>query len=404
MTKVTLDMIKNAKETIKDIIQETPVLESPLMNSITEANVYLKCENLQKTGSFKIRGACNKIANLSEEEKANGVIASSAGNHAQGVALGARMSGIKATIVMPSTAPLAKVTATKNYGAEVVLNGVVYDDAYTKAIEIQKETGATFLHPFNDEYVIAGQGTIGLEIFEQLNNNVDTIICPIGGGGILAGIATAAKALNPNVKIVGVQTSNIPSMKESLNNGTVTTAFNDITIADGIAVKTPGDLTFDIIKEHIDEMIVVTEEEIHQAMLFLLESQKVVSEGSGAVSTAAILSGKYKPQKNENVVCVISGGNVDVNTVYRIIDSGLYNTGRRFTFKTHITNKPGGLSEITKILTELNANILSANISKINTNCALGKQSLEITTETLNFEHIEKIKEAVTKSGFKIIN
>ena len=304
MKKVTLDMIKEARETIKDVIKETPLLESVKMSEKTGANIFLKCENLQKTGSFKIRGACNKIANLTDEEKAKGVIASSAGNHAQGVALGAKMNGIKATIVMPSTAPLAKVTATKGYGAEVVLAGLVYDDAYAKAIEIQKETGATFLHPFNDEYVIAGQGTISLEILEQLEN-VDTIVCPIGGGGIISGVATAAKALKPSIKIVGVQTSNIPSMKESLEKGEVTSAFKDVTIADGIAVKTPGDLTFSIIKDLIDEIIVVDEDEIAQAMLFLLENQKVTSEGSGAVSTAAIWSGKYIPKKDENVVCII---------------------------------------------------------------------------------------------------
>ena len=300
MKKVTLDMIKEARETIKDVIKETALLESVKMSEKTGANIFLKCENLQKTGSFKIRGACNKIANLTDEEKAKGVIASSAGNHAQGVALGAKMNGIKATIVMPSTAPLAKVTATKGYGAEVVLEGLVYDDAYAKAIEIQKETGATFLHPFNDEYVIAGQGTISLEILEQLEN-VDTIVCPIGGGGIISGVATAAKALKPSIKIVGVQTSNIPSMKESLEKGEVTSAFKDVTIADGIAVKTPGDLTFSIIKDLIDEIIVVDEDEIAQAMLFLLENQKVTSEGSGAVSTAAIWSGKYIPKKDEIV-------------------------------------------------------------------------------------------------------
>ena len=244
MTKVTLQDIKDAKETIKDIVKKTDILESAKLSAMTGANVFYKCENLQKTGSFKVRGACNKIANLTDEEKANGVIASSAGNHAQGVALGAKMTGIKATIVMPATAPLAKVTATKGYGAEVVLNGLVYDDAYAKAVELQKETGATFLHPFDDKYVIAGQGTIGLEILEQLDGNVDTIVCPIGGGGIIAGIAVAAKGINPNIKIVGVQTANIPSMQESMKNGEVTTAFKATTIADGIAVKTPGNVTF----------------------------------------------------------------------------------------------------------------------------------------------------------------
>ena len=403
MKKVTYKMIEEARETIKDIVNITPLLESPKMSEKTGANVYIKCENLQKTGSFKVRGACNKIANLTDEEKANGVIASSAGNHAQGVALGATMNGIKSTIVMPATAPLAKINATKGYGAEVILNGLVYDDAYSKAIEVQKETGATFLHPFDDEFVIAGQGTIGLELLEQLNNNVDTILCPIGGGGIIAGIATAAKAINPNIKIIGVQTSNIPSMYESLNNGKVTTAFKNTTIADGIAVKTPGELTFSIIKELVDEVITVEEDEIAQAMLFLLEYQKISAEGSGAVSTAAIWSGKYKPQKDENVVCIVSGGNVDTQSLYKIIDAGLSKCGRRFTFKTHIDNKPGGLESVSNVLASLNANILDAHISRDSSNLVIGQQAVEITIETFNAEHIEEILKALKDKGITII-
>lgn len=401
MKKVTLDMIKEAKSTIKDIVKETPLIESVKMSEKTGANVYLKCENLQKTGSFKIRGACNKISNLTQEEKEKGVIASSAGNHAQGVALGAKMNGIKATIVMPSTAPLAKVTATKGYGAEVVLNGLVYDDAYAKAVELQKDTGATFLHPFNDEYVIAGQGTISLEILEQLEN-VDTIVCPIGGGGIIAGVATAAKAIKPSIKIVGVQTANIPSTKASFEKGEVTSAFKDVTIADGIAVKTPGDLTFSIVKELVDEVVVVEEDEIAQAMLFLLENQKVTAEGAGAVSTAAIWSDKYIPKKGENVVCIISGGNVDINTLYRVIDKGLVKCGRRYTFKTHIVDKPGGLGEMTRILTDLNANILNANMSKLSSKYGLGHQAVEMTIETFDEDHKRRIKENLTNAGFYI--
>lgn len=401
MKKVNLEMIKDARQTISGIVNVTPLIESPKMKEKTGANVFFKCENLQKTGSFKLRGACNKIANLSQEEKDNGVIASSAGNHAQGVALGAKMNGIKATIAMPATAPLAKVNATKGYGAEVVLSGLVYDDAYAKAVEIQKETGATFLHPFNDEYVIAGQGTISLEIFEQIDK-VDTIICPIGGGGILAGVAVAAKAINPNVKIVGVQTSNIPSMKESLSKGEVTSAFKSTTIADGIAVKTPGDLTFDIIKDLVDEIIVVDEDEIAQAMVFLLEYQKLIAEGAGAVSTAAVWSGKYVPSKDENVVCIISGGNVDINTMYRVIDTGLNKCGRRFSFNTHIADKSGGLSELTSILSGLNANILSAHISKANSKYGIGKQLVEITIETFNNEHKQSIIESLETNGFEV--
>ena len=403
MINITLQDIKDARDTIGHIVKKTDMLESAKLSKKTKANIFYKCENLQKTGSFKVRGACNKIASLSNEEKANGVIASSAGNHAQGVALGAKMTGIKATIVMPETAPLAKVTATREYGADVVLEGLVYDDAYAKAVELQKESGATFLHPFNDKYVIAGQGTIALEIFEQLDNKVDTILCPIGGGGIISGIAVAAKALNPNVKIIGVQTANIPSMYESIKNKEVTTAFKATTIADGIAVKTPGDITFEIIKELVDEIIVVEEEEIAQGMLFLMENQKVVAEGSGAVSTAALLSKKYVPKKDENVVCIISGGNVDVNTLYRIIGIALAKEGRRYSFSTTMIDKPGGFFELTKLISENNANILNANQSKLSSGGAIGKQSAEFILETFDHDHIRKIKQDIENSGFEII-
>ena len=399
MTKVTLEDVKKAQETIKDIVKKTDILESTKLSSMTGANVYYKCENLQKTGSFKVRGACNKIANLTNEEKANGVIASSAGNHAQGVALGAKMNGIEATIVMPQTAPLAKVTATKSYGANVVLEGLVYDDAYAKALEIQKETGATFLHPFNDEYVIAGQGTIALEIFEQMNNKVDTILCPIGGGGIIAGVAVAAKALNPNVKIIGVQTANIPSMHESIKAGKVTTAFKATSVADGISVKTVGELTFSIVKDLVDDVILVEEGEIAEGLLFLMENQKVVAEGSGAVTTAAILSGKYIPKKNENVVCIISGGNIDINTLNRIIAIGLAKSGRRFSFSTNIKDKPGGLGELTRIIGGEDANIITANLSATD---EIGVLNANMTLETFDHNHIERIKKEVSEAGFTI--
>jgi len=399
MTKVTLQDIQKAQKTIKDIVKKTDILESTKLSTMTGANIYYKCENLQKTGSFKVRGASNKIANLTEEEKSKGVIASSAGNHAQGVALSAKMNDIEATIVMPSTAPLAKVTATKSYGANVVLEGIVYDDAYAKAVELQKESGATFLHPFNDEYVIAGQGTIALEIFEQMNNKVDTILCPIGGGGIISGVAVAAKALNPNVKIIGVQTANIPSMYESIKEGKVTTAFKATSVADGISVKTVGDKTFDIAKELVDEVVLVEEGEIAEGLLFLMENQKVVAEGSGAVTTAAILSGKYKPKADENVVCIISGGNIDVNTLNRIIAIGLNKSGRRFSFNTDIQDKPGGLSELTRILSGLDANIIAANLSSIN---EIGRLNAHMILETFDHEHIEKIKKAISEGGFEI--
>lgn len=399
MTKLSLHDIQKAQETIKDIVKKTDILESAKLSSITGANIYYKCENLQKTGSFKVRGACNKIANLTDKEKASGVIASSAGNHAQGVALGAKMNNIEATIVMPATAPLSKVTATKSYGANVVLEGLVYDDAYAKAVQLQKETGATFLHPFNDEYVIAGQGTIGLEIFEQMNNKVDTILCPIGGGGIIAGVAVAAKALNPNVKIIGVQTANIPSMAESMKAGKVTTAFKSTSVADGISVKTVGELTFSIVKDLVDEVVLVEEDEIAEGLLFLIENQKVVAEGSGAVTTAAILSGKYKPEAGENVVCIISGGNIDVNTLNKIVVIALIKSGRRFTFKTEIQDKPGGLAELTRVISGLDANIITANLSATN---AIGKLNAHMTLETIDHDHIEKIRKAIVDAGFEI--
>lgn len=399
MTKLSLQDIQKAQEIIKDIVKKTDILESAKLSSITGANIYYKCENLQKTGSFKVRGACNKIANLTDQEKASGVIASSAGNHAQGVALGAKMNNIEATIVMPATAPLSKVTATKSYGANVVLEGLVYDDAYAKAVELQKETGATFLHPFNDEYVIAGQGTIGLEIFEQMNNKVDTILCPIGGGGIISGVAVAAKALNPNVKIIGVQTANIPAMAESMKAGKVTTAFKATSVADGISVKTVGELTFSIVKDLVDEVVLVEEDEIAEGLLFLMENQKVVAEGSGAVTTAALLSGKYKPKAGENVVCIISGGNIDVNTLNKIIVIALIKSGRRFTFKTEIQDKPGGLAELTRVLSGLDANIITANLSATN---AIGKLNAHMTLETIDHDHIERIRKAIVDAGFEI--
>lgn len=401
MENVTLADVKRAKETIKDIVLKTDLLENVRLSEKTGAKVWYKCENLQRTGSFKIRGACNKIANLTDEEKAHGVIASSAGNHAQGVALSAKNVGIKATICMPATAPVSKVAATKSYGAEVVLHGNVYDDAHAKAVEIQQKTGATFLEPFNDKEVIAGQGTIGLEIFEQLDGNVDTVLVPVGGGGIVAGVATALKGLKSDVKIVGVQTCNIPSMKVSYEAGKVTSAFNDVTIADGIAVKTPGDLTFDIISNKVDEIITVTEEEIAEAILFMMENQKLVSEGAGAVSTAALLSGKYKPAKGENVVCVVSGGNIDINTLYRIMSVALKEQGRRLSVVAELADEPGALAKFVSIFAENGANVLSINQDKLSTGKHIKKQIVEATVETVSFDQINIIKSALIENGIK---
>ena len=402
MERVTLEDVKEARGTIEDVVLKTDLLENVRLSEKTGAQVFYKCENLQRTGSFKIRGACNKIAHLTDEEKACGVIASSAGNHAQGVALGAKNAGIKATICMPANAPVSKVAATKSYGAEVVLDGTVYDDAYAKAIEIQAQTGATFLHPFDDKYVIAGQGTIGLEIYEQLNGNVDTVIVPIGGGGIIAGIATALKEMNPAIKVIGVQTCNIPSMKKSYENGKITSAFNDITIADGIAVKTPGSLTFDIISKLVDDVITVTEEEIAEAILFMMENQKLVSEGAGAVSTAALLSEKCEPAAGERVVCVVSGGNVDINTLYRIMSVALKRQGRRISIVAELPDVPGALATLVSIIAKNGGNVLTINQDKLATGKYIKKQTVEVTIETVDFDQINAMKSAFVENGIKV--
>ena len=402
MERVTLEDVKEARNIIEDAILKTDLLENVRLSEKTGAQVFYKCENLQRTGSFKIRGACNKIAHLTDQEKACGVIASSAGNHAQGVALGAKNAGIKATICMPANAPISKVAATKSYGAEVVLHGTVYDDAYAKAVEIQAQTGATFLHPFDDKYVIAGQGTIGLEIYEQLDGNVDTVLVPIGGGGIIAGIATALKELNPNIKVIGVQTCNIPSMKKSYENGKITSAFNDITIADGIAVKTPGSLTFDIISKLVDDVITVTEEEIAEAILFMMENQKLVSEGAGAVSTAALLSEKYKPLPGERVVCVVSGGNVDINTLYRIMSVALKRQGRRISIVAELPDVPGALATLVSIIAKKGGNVLTINQDKLATGKYIKKQTVEVTIETVDFDQINAMKSAFVENGIKV--
>ena len=402
MERVTLEDVKEARGIIEDAILKTDILENVRLSEKTGAQVFYKCENLQRTGPFKIRGACNKIAHLTDQEKACGVIASSAGNHAQGVALGAKNAGIKATICMPANAPISKVAATKSYGAEVVLHGTVYDDAYAKAVEIQAQTGATFLHPFDDKYVIAGQGTIGLEIYEQLDGNVDTVLVPIGGGGIIAGIATALKELNPNIKVIGVQTCNIPSMKKSYENGKITSAFNDITIADGIAVKTPGSLTFDIISRLVDDVITVTEEEIAEAILFMMENQKLVSEGAGAVSTAALLSEKYKPLAGERVVCVVSGGNVDINTLYRIMSVALKRQGRRISIVAELPDVPGALATLVSIIAKKGGNVLTINQDKLATGKYIKKQTVEVTIETVDFDQINAMKSAFVENGIKV--
>ena len=400
MERVTFDMIKEAAETIKGSVKRTQIIECPTMEKLTGNKVFFKLENLQKTGSFKVRGALNKIMHLTEEEKARGVIASSAGNHAQGVALGATNLGIKSTIVMPGTAPLSKVMATRGYGAEVVQVGTVYDDAYKKACEIQAETGATFLHPFDDPYVIAGQGTIGMEIIEDLED-VDMVIVPIGGGGIASGIAKAVKSLKPSVKMVGVEAENAASMLEAVKQGCPCTIKTTPTIADGIAVARAGQLTCEMIRDYVDEIVTVSEDDIARAILFLMEKGKVVAEGAGATPVAALLAGKIKEQ-GQNICCVISGGNSDINMIERIINKALILEGRKAEFNVVVPDRAGELFKVLQVLADKKANILRINQSMYKTGIKINNQVAKIVIECANAEHRNEIAVAIREAGFEL--
>jgi threonine dehydratase len=398
---VTLEEIKQARETLTGVVCRTGLAYTNTVSEMTGNHVYLKMENLQRTGSFKLRGAYNKVANLSAEEKARGVIASSAGNHAQGVALAATVFGIGSTIVMPKHAPLSKVKATRGYGAKVVLHGDVYDEAYAMAKQIQEQEKLTFIHPFNDPLVIAGQGTIGMEIVEDLPD-VDTVVVPIGGGGLIAGVAVALKTLRPNVKIIGVQSQNMPSMQKALAAKRVITIDGTPTIADGIAVKTPGELTFDIVQKYVDEVVTVDEEEIAGSILLLLERIKTVSEGAGAAALAAIIN-KLPRNKNSKIAAIISGGNIDVNTMTRIINQGLVKTGRKVFLDTIVSDKPGMLSKLLQLIADVGANVVSVNHNRGNRGVALGNARVELELETADEEQIQMLKKMMEQHHY-IVN
>lgn len=399
---VTLEKIQEAKKCIQDSVRKTPILKCPKLGAQAGCEVFFKLENLQQTGSFKLRGALNKIAHLTEEEKKCGVIASSAGNHAQGVALGATAKGIKSTIVMPEGAPLSKVRATKEFGAEVVLHGAVYDNAYQKALEIQKETGAIFLHPFDDEEVIAGQGTIGLEILEQLED-VDVVLVPIGGGGILAGIATAIKSVKPEVKVIGVEAAGAASMTAALAKGECCDIGSCSTIADGIAVRKVGCKTLELVKKYVDEVVTVTEEEIVQAIFYLLEKNKLVAEGAGASGVAAILAGKISAP-GKNVCAVISGGNVDMNFIEKIVNKALILNGQRHEITVYMPDKPGHMEHLTKVLYEENANIIYINQTKYHSSLAVTEVKVDLVVECRDEEHQKEIRKALEKNGIRVTN
>lgn len=396
---LTLDKIYHASHVLKNVVRETKLVEAPKINP--ECEVYLKPECLQLTGSFKLRGSGYMISQLSDDEKAHGVIACSAGNHAQGVALAATKYGIKSLICLPDGAPISKVEATKNYGAEVCMVKGVYDDAYAKAIELRDKCGYTFVHPFDDINVIAGQGTIGLEIMEEMSD-VDAIVVPIGGGGLISGVAFAAKKLNPNIKVYGVQAAGAPSMYNSIKEGKIIKLDSVNTIADGIKVMEPGENTFKLVSEYVDEIVTVTEDEISSAILALIEQQKMIAEGAGAVSVAAVMFNKL-PVKGKKVVCVVSGGNIDVTILSRVIKRGLMNTGRSASLCIELMDKPGQLEMVSKIIADCGGNVISVHHERASEIADINGCYLRLVLETKNFDHIAMIEKALKDNGFKLV-
>lgn len=396
---LNLDNFYKARYVLGKVIRKTTLVHAQKVNP--ESDVYLKPECLQKTGSFKIRGAYYKISQLTAEEKAKGVIACSAGNHAQGVALGATAMGIKSLICLPEGAPISKVEATKRLGAEVCLVPGVYDDAYQKALELRDEHGYTFIHPFDDENVIAGQGTIGLELLDQLPD-VEAIVVPVGGGGLISGIAFAVKSLNPDVKVYGVQAEGAASMVQSLHDHKQETLPSVSTIADGIAVKEPGSLTFETCSNYVDDIVTVSEDEICAAILHLLESEKMVAEGAGAASVAAVMFNKV-PVKGKKTVCIVSGGNIDVTILNRVINRGLTKSGRICTLCIELDDKPGQLVQVSSVIAGLGANIISVSHERNADSEHVNACLLRLTAETKNQEHVEEIKRQLIGKGFKIV-
>ena len=397
---LTLDKIYKASHVLRSVIRKTDLIHAPLVNPDSE--IYLKTENLQITGSFKVRGAYYMMSQLTEEEKARGVIACSAGNHAQGVALAATRRGIRSIVCMPDGAPIMKVENTKNLGAEVCLVPGTYDDAHDKAVELQAETGMTFIHPYDDEQVIAGQGTIGLEILDQLPD-LDAVIVPVGGGGLLAGVAFAIKSLRPDVKIYGVQAAGAASMYNAYRDHTYETLDHVDTFADGIAVKTPGETTFKMIEQYVDGIVTVSEDEIAAAILALMENQKLVAEGAGATPVAAALFGKL-PIEGKKTVCLISGGNIDVNILSRVITRGMIMSGRKTNLMIALEDKPGQLTRVSEIISGMGANVVSVQYDLADPNMTVTSCFLKLGLETRDHTQIEQIKAKLTEEGFKLVS
>ena len=409
---LTLDKIYHAAFVLRDVARRTDLIEAPHL-SRHGGQLYLKTENLQVTGSFKVRGAYYKISQLSPEERAKGVIACSAGNHAQGVALAATRMGIRSIVCMPDGAPIMKVENTKNLGAEVCLVPGTYDDAHDYAVSLQAETGMTFIHPYDDELVIAGQGTIGLEILDQLPD-LDAVIVPIGGGGLIAGIAFTIKSLRPDVKVYGVQAAGAPSMYLSVRDHRYQTLDTAATFADGIQVKTPGELTYELCEKYVDEVVTVSEDEIAAAILSLMENQKLVAEGAGAVPVAAaegagavpVAAALFDklPIQGKKAVCVLSGGNIDVNILSRVITRGLIMSGRKANLTIALEDKPGQLTRVSSIVAECGGNVVSVQYDGSDPNMPISSCFLKLGMETRDAAQIEQIRTELSKAGFQLVN
>ncbi len=395
---LTLDRVYDAQRILKDNIRKTDLIHAPAF--CDKADIYLKAENLQKTGSFKVRGAYYKISKLSDEQKKRGIIACSAGNHAQGVALSAQKNNIKSAIFIPSTAPISKIEATRKYGAEIMLVDGVYDDAYQAAIAYQKETQGEFIHPFDDIDTIAGQGTIALELVEQLPD-MEAVIVPIGGGGLISGIAYTIKMLNPKCKVYGVQACGAPSMVNSLHEHKRIELSIVSTFADGTAVKLPGENTFKICEQYVDDVVTVSEDEIAGAILALIEKQKLIAEGAGALSVAAAMFQKL-PTHNKKTVCLVSGGNIDVNILSRVINRGLMKEGRLSDLTIELLDKPGQLRDVSTIIAQHGANVIRVRHNQGGKGTEINECYLSVTLETKNAQHLEEIKKTFIEKGYKI--
>ncbi len=397
---ITIKDVQAAHERMKSIIHGTAIQFSQTFSNISGNSIYLKLENFQKTGSFKVRGSFNKIMSLTEEEKSRGVIAASAGNHAQGVAYASSIFNINCTIVMPKGAPLSKIEATESYGANIILHGDVFDDALAYALQLKEETGATFVHPYDDEGVIMGQGTIALEILEKMPD-VDVVLCPVGGGGLLAGISAVLKQHNPAIQVYGVESLACPGMSTAIQKNKPVVVNSTDTIADGISVRKPGELTYEYVSKYVDGIVCVEEAEISRTMLYLLERNKMLVEGAGACSVAAIVSKKL-PFRGKKIVCIISGGNTDVTLLSRIIERGLVESGRFVTFSTVVSDKPGHLSQLLRIMAEAEANVISVDHQRVGNRVMLGQAEVVCSIETKNRAHMDKIYQTLIKEGYAI--